>query len=298
MKFQDDEEEDADDDDEDEGSTGYEQLNLLRNVRANGDVQVEGDEDFSSEGSDSEESHSDIHPTSTGHITKAPSEENTNLNVTVSASVALKKTIAHASSSVKTAGKHLQHSTADQNENEDGERDEKKKKKKTGEEGEDISVTNAASHSLAGYSTSIGSPPNFSKVDTTLPLESLKLMFPLYYEALTNSSIRSGSSSSNSSSPHDTEDHLKSSDNTISQSITSNGCGVRCMQVTIKAGEMLYIPTGWFHEVRSTGGGIDGHLALNYWFHPPDGLTFEKPYTTDFWVNDWNRRNLTQTEVC
>ena len=210
-------------------------------------------------------------------------------------------TVAAASSSVKTAGKHEQHSTAEKDE--DG--DEERKKTKKGEEGEDISVTNAASHSLAGYSTSIGSPPNFSKVDTTLPLESLKLMFPLYYEALTNSSTLSGSSSSSSSSnssssssssssyPHATEDHLKSSDNLIPPSITSNNCGVRCMEVTIKAGEMLYIPTGWFHEVRSTGGGIDGHLALNYWFHPPDGFTFEKPYTTDFWVNDWNRRNLT-----
>jgi quercetin dioxygenase-like cupin family protein len=64
------------------------------------------------------------------------------------------------------------------------------------------------------------------------------------------------------------------------------------MEVTIKAGEMLFIPAGWFHEVRSTGGGKVGHLALNYWFHPPDGSTFEKPYTSDFWVNDWKRRNL------
>jgi Cupin-like domain len=53
-------------------------------------------------------------------------------------------------------------------------------------------------------------------------------------------------------------------------------------------GEMLYMPAGWFHEVtsqnRSQRGGDDGgHLALNYWFHPPDNLDpsaegFAKPY--------------------
>jgi hypothetical protein len=53
---------------------------------------------------------------------------------------------------------------------------------------------------------------------------------------------------------------------------------------------MLYLPAGWFHEVTSyssasgpvpgavtgssTGAGLDGctHLALNFWYHPPDGL--------------------------
>ena len=33
----------------------------------------------------------------------------------------------------------------------------------------------------------------------------------------------------------------------------------------LEAGEMLYMPAGWFHEVSSVG----QHCALNYWFHPP-----------------------------
>ena len=44
---------------------------------------------------------------------------------------------------------------------------------------------------------------------------------------------------------------------------------------TIKAGEMLYLPAGWFHEVFSseknvfqTKKGYGGHMALNYWFQP------------------------------
>jgi len=29
------------------------------------------------------------------------------------------------------------------------------------------------------------------------------------------------------------------------------------------------------------------HMAFNYWFHPPDGTTFDKPYTSNFWKRDW-----------
>ena len=47
----------------------------------------------------------------------------------------------------------------------------------------------------------------------------------------------------------------------------------RGLECELKAGEMLYMPCGWFHEVRSYGNSKEvGHLALNYWFHPPDNL--------------------------
>jgi hypothetical protein len=36
---------------------------------------------------------------------------------------------------------------------------------------------------------------------------------------------------------------------------------------TIDAGEMLYLPASWFHEVTSYGGEGEGHhVALNYWY--------------------------------
>jgi hypothetical protein len=52
--------------------------------------------------------------------------------------------------------------------------------------------------------------------------------------------------------------------------------------ITIKQGEMLYLPASWFHEVISSGG---LHMALNYWFAPPDSVhgTFDAPYPDDFW---------------
>ena len=143
----------------------------------------------------------------------------------------------------------------------------------------EISVTNASAHAFAGVSTSIKSPPNFSKVVTSLPLAELKIEFPLYHEVITNSRyVTIGDDRSNKINS--------------SGSLKINQGRSRSLEVTIKAGEMLYIPCGWFHEVRSTGGGKDGHLAFNYWFHPPDGNSFEKPYKSDFWPSDWRKRNL------
>ena len=45
----------------------------------------------------------------------------------------------------------------------------------------------------------------------------------------------------------------------------------KAVECELEAGQMLYLPCGWFHEVRSYGSSKEGgHLALNYWFHPPD----------------------------
>ena len=63
-------------------------------------------------------------------------------------------------------------------------------------------------------------------------------------------------------------------------------------------GDMLYLPASWFHEVQSSSSNSNseetaskGHMAFNYWFHPPDAPNnFEKPYTTDFWPNDYADR--------
>ena len=55
----------------------------------------------------------------------------------------------------------------------------------------------------------------------------------------------------------------------------------------LKAGEMLFLPAGWFHEVFSseknifqTKPGYEGHMALNYWFQPhsDEGVEVEGPH--------------------
>eukprot|EP00730_Choanoeca_flexa_P019195 TRINITY_DN9368_c0_g1_i5.p2 TRINITY_DN9368_c0_g1~~TRINITY_DN9368_c0_g1_i5.p2 ORF type:complete len:217 (+),score=33.94 TRINITY_DN9368_c0_g1_i5:799-1449(+) len=71
----------------------------------------------------------------------------------------------------------------------------------------------------------------------------------------------------------------------------------------VAKGEMLYLPCGWFHEVTSFSDNSDTtadksdkaglHMAFNYWFHPPvpsDNTSFEQPYPTPAWENDFQRR--------
>jgi hypothetical protein len=76
------------------------------------------------------------------------------------------------------------------------------------------------------------------------------------------------------------------------------------LECEVKAGEMMYPPAGWFHEVTSfnneneikdNANGSRMHLALNYWFHPPDNLQtgdegFLHPYTTKYWPELWEAR--------
>ncbi|KAI5957817.1 hypothetical protein KGF57_003084 [Candida theae] len=82
--------------------------------------------------------------------------------------------------------------------------------------------------------------------------------------------------------------------------------------VWLNAGEMLYLPASWFHEVSSFGDAVDSnkpngsgdvatdpgadtrtgpgtgvHIALNYWFVPPNKDDFNNPYTDGYWEQDW-----------
>ena len=93
--------------------------------------------------------------------------------------------------------------------------------------------------------------------------------------------------------------------------------GAIMTEVTLREGEILWLPAGWFHEVTSAsasasaststaaggdagggggaadagrGGAGTGHMAMNYWFHPPDTAHFEQPYSGEFWPYDWSKR--------
>jgi Cupin-like domain len=66
-------------------------------------------------------------------------------------------------------------------------------------------------------------------------------------------------------------------------------------EVTLTAGQMLYLPAGWFHEVTSSSGSSDAaHVAVNFWFHPPDNLdpgsATSRPYLSGYWSDLWNER--------
>lgn len=62
--------------------------------------------------------------------------------------------------------------------------------------------------------------------------------------------------------------------------------GLPRLTVWLKPGEMLYLPTGWFHEVLSFGD--QPHIAVNYWFIPPVTENYADPYHDDnYWQSDW-----------
>mmetsp|Transcript_7593 Transcript_7593/g.11337 ORF Transcript_7593/g.11337 Transcript_7593/m.11337 type:complete len:385 (+) Transcript_7593:327-1481(+) len=86
-----------------------------------------------------------------------------------------------------------------------------------------------------------------------------------------------------------------------------------CAEVTLKAGQALYLPAGWFHEVQSRNATDGSHLALNYWFHPPSHpihttttahnstnstdttnhcSDYKQPYSSSFWARDMAARGL------
>ncbi|CAI5736689.1 unnamed protein product [Peronospora destructor] len=68
----------------------------------------------------------------------------------------------------------------------------------------------------------------------------------------------------------------------------------------LEVGEMLFLPASWFHEVESFGSTQgNGHLALNYWYQPPDQLSpghFASPYSSPFWQRDWKQRFASKGE--
>ena len=76
------------------------------------------------------------------------------------------------------------------------------------------------------------------------------------------------------------------------------------------SGDMLYLPASFFHEVvsfvdtshseESKGKEANerpGHMALNYWFHPPDCLNDDEwcnPYSSNYWRRKFEKFGLAQ----
>jgi Cupin-like domain len=82
-------------------------------------------------------------------------------------------------------------------------------------------------------------------------------------------------------------------------------CPKHEINVEVRAGEALYLPASWFHsvssaaadagcsEVAKTASSAESvflhppyHLAVNYWYHPPDQDSFQQPYRNDYWAKN------------
>ncbi|SCW01417.1 LAFE_0D12112g1_1 [Lachancea fermentati] len=70
--------------------------------------------------------------------------------------------------------------------------------------------------------------------------------------------------------------------------------------VDLHPGEMLFLPTGWFHEVTSFGNAKKSipedklHIAVNYWFIPPNGKSISNlyPHEDRYWPLDYDRTKI------
>jgi hypothetical protein len=111
----------------------------------------------------------------------------------------------------------------------------------------------------------------------------------------------------NEDSDGDRPDHFSWIDPTQDKSsiATTFPSFAKCREciVAVQQGQCLYLPASWFHCVTSSCDEKEGkcstadesensntrlssgvHMAINYWYHPPDNLKyFESPYKDDFW---------------
>ncbi|KAI8109604.1 hypothetical protein M9434_000886 [Picochlorum sp. BPE23] len=83
-----------------------------------------------------------------------------------------------------------------------------------------------------------------------------------------------------------------------------------CIECTLCAGDMLFLPAGWFHEVTSMNDAValdrddkPGHMALNYWLYPPDNLRagekgFRRPYMQEYWEDMWKSGKIRLGAPC
>ncbi|XP_063902197.1 uncharacterized protein LOC135121845 isoform X2 [Zophobas morio] len=62
---------------------------------------------------------------------------------------------------------------------------------------------------------------------------------------------------------------------------------IKFLKVLVNKNEMLYLPAGWIHNVKSFG---KRHTAINYWCYPPDGDSFPQPYSDDVLIKYCKRK--------
>ena len=73
----------------------------------------------------------------------------------------------------------------------------------------------------------------------------------------------------------------------------------RYLTAELSAGDLLYLPASWFHEVISYGGDEGGHLALNLWMAPPRmGASLKKPYEDGFWEDLYCKLETAARSAC
>jgi hypothetical protein len=105
------------------------------------------------------------------------------------------------------------------------------------------------------------------------------------YEALVGGEEGEANDQEEAKEEHGRPDHFSEIDPTNADVKEKHPSFANCREslVELEAGQCLYLPASWFHFVTSYG---PFHLAINYWYHPPDQLDrFDNPYQQ----NDWKK---------
>ena len=62
-------------------------------------------------------------------------------------------------------------------------------------------------------------------------------------------------------------------------------------EVRLNAGEALYLPGSWFHEVQSEG--EEGHMAVNFWFKAPENID----QLTASWARSYRKSGRSKSDA-
>ena len=159
-----------------------------------------------------------------------------------------------------------------------------------------------AAATAAAASAAAGDPDSFSRVDLSLPESQLRAAFPDFPVRM-HIKVSVGRRVGRADAGARACTLMVAAAPPLGDKCECRSCWLLCglqgvasaLVAEVEAGQMLYIPAGWFHEVTSyaaSGSASPTHLALNFWYHPPNNLrrhgsgggggsgpsTWEQPY--------------------
>ena len=133
---------------------------------------------------------------------------------------------------------------------------------------------NTMSSSLSDVSGS-NKESQFLVANATIALLSSEVTYSSSHAHFSKLSFPISSTSSSTSLMEASTTTIRETTTTTTTTTTNSHHQVKSSQFAIRAGEILYLPTGWFHQVTSARG---KHVAINYWWralHWETAVAFE-----------------------
>lgn len=140
----------------------------------------------------------------------------------------------------------------------------------------DQSINTMSSLSDVSWSNGEDEESKILGANSTIALLSSEVTYSSSHAHFSKISLPISSTSSPTSLMEASTTTIKATTTTTTTTTSTNSHHpVKSSQFTIRAGEILYLPTGWFHQVTSAMG---KHVAINYWWralHWDTAVAFE-----------------------